>query len=66
MKVYHGSHIRIDFFLQGKNISEVVATDLFYTSKTFAQLANESTGLHLKPWQEIYELLKYELQQLNS
>ncbi len=47
MKVYHGSHIRIDFFLQGKNISEVVATDLFYTSKTFAQLANESTGLHL-------------------
>ncbi len=44
-----------------KSINEVVAADLFYTSKTFAQLADESTGLYLKTWQEIYESLKREL-----
>jgi hypothetical protein len=37
------------------------AADRFYTSKTFAALADPSTGLYLKPWQEIYEMLKKEL-----
>jgi hypothetical protein len=37
------------------------ATDIYYSSKTFAQLANESTQLYLKSWQEIYEMLKIEL-----
>ena len=38
-----------------------VATDRFYASKTFAQLADETTYLYLKSWQEIYEMLKIEL-----
>jgi hypothetical protein len=41
-------------------IDEIKATDLFYNSKTFTQLADESTGFYLKPWQEIYEMLKKE------
>ena len=42
-----------------------IATDRFYTSQTFEQLADESTGLYLKSWQEIYELLKQELRKAN-
>ena len=33
----------------------------FFSSNTFAKLANEATKLYEKTWQEIYELLKQEL-----
>ncbi len=42
-------------------MDEVRATDVFYTSETFARLADASTGLHLRPWQEIYAMLRNEL-----
>jgi hypothetical protein len=42
-------------------IDEVKATDLFYNSETFTRLADESAELYLSPWQEIYEMLKKEL-----
>jgi hypothetical protein len=42
-------------------ISEAEAADRFYLSNTFMQLADTSTGLYLKSWQEIYEMLKLEL-----
>ena len=45
-----------------RNIDETQATDLFYNSKTFAQLADETTKLYTKPWQEIYALLKQEME----
>jgi hypothetical protein len=38
------------------------AVDKFYTSKTFTTLADKTSGLYLKPWREIYEMLKRELQ----
>ena len=44
-----------------KNTDEVTAADIFFTSKTFAALADKATELYLKTWQEIYELLKKEL-----
>jgi hypothetical protein len=37
------------------------AADKFYTSKTFTALSDKSTALYLKPWQEIYKMLKKEL-----
>lgn len=43
------------------NIDEETATDRFFSSNTFAQLANKSSGFYKKTWQEIYELLKQEL-----
>ena len=43
------------------NTDEIKATDVFYTSDTFVQLSDNATGLYLKPWQEIYEMLKKEL-----
>jgi 5,10-methylene-tetrahydrofolate dehydrogenase/methenyl tetrahydrofolate cyclohydrolase len=43
------------------DIDEEKATDMLYTSKTFSQLANETTKLYKKTWQEIYKLLKIEI-----
>ena len=43
------------------NVNEEKATDMFYTSNTFSQFADETTELHKKTWQEIYKLLKDEL-----
>jgi hypothetical protein len=42
-------------------IEKTTATDLFYSSATYATLADKSTGLYGKPWQEIYEMLRQEL-----
>jgi len=42
-------------------IDESQATELFYNSQTFTHLADETTKLYEKPWQEIYEMLKEEL-----
>jgi hypothetical protein len=43
------------------DIDEEKAADIFYTSATFARLSDETTGFYQKPWTEIYELLKKEL-----
>ncbi|MCL1834436.1 MAG: hypothetical protein FWG49_08050, partial [Leptospirales bacterium] len=40
---------------------ELIAAEKFFSSDTFTQLANESTELYKKSWQEIYEMLKKEL-----
>jgi len=42
-------------------INEMEATDKYYTSNTYAQLANETTEFYKKDWTEIYKLLKQEL-----
>lgn len=42
-------------------MDELEATDRYYTSDTYTQLANESTGFYKKTWQEIYGFLKQEL-----
>jgi hypothetical protein len=42
-------------------IPETEAYDLFYNSATFTLLADESTDLHQKTWQEIYIMLRQEL-----
>ena len=42
-------------------MNEAEAIDAYYTSKTYTQLANESTELYKKSWQEIYGMLKIEL-----
>jgi predicted RNA-binding protein YlxR (DUF448 family) len=42
-------------------MNEADAIDFYYTSKTYTQLADESTKFYEKPWQEVYGLLKQEL-----
>jgi len=55
-----GEHL-IERFMLDHDCSEEEAADSFYSSDTFAQLADETTKLYEKPWQEIYERLKIEL-----
>jgi hypothetical protein len=57
-------HIANDIIKQiiaDKNIDEMKAADIFFTSTTFSGLSDKSTDLYLKSWQEIYEMLKNEL-----
>jgi hypothetical protein len=44
-----------------KKYDEETASNIFYNSETFVQLSNENTEFYKKPWQEIYEMLKIEL-----
>ena len=43
-------------------MSETKATDMYYSSKTFDRLADERSELYTKTWQEIYKMLKKELE----
>jgi hypothetical protein len=47
-------------------IDEIKAADIFYSSATFAQLANTDTKLYEKEWQEIYQMLKKEQKQFEN
>ncbi|GHV48436.1 hypothetical protein FACS1894181_04140 [Bacteroidia bacterium] len=60
----HVAHIGeplVEAFMLDRNIDEIQATDIFFTSNTFSCLSDKSTGLYLKSWEEIYEMLKREL-----
>jgi len=48
-------------FILDFDIAEETAADNFFSSNTFAKLADETTELFKKTWQEIYESLKQEL-----
>jgi len=51
----------VEQLMLDNQIDETQATDIFYNSETFTQLANETTELYKRRWQEIYEMLKKEL-----
>ncbi|MCL1851147.1 MAG: DUF3990 domain-containing protein [Bacteroidetes bacterium] len=54
----------IERFVLDFNVFEEKATDIFYSSKTFGKLADESTDFYKKTWQEVYEMLKLELRNM--
>jgi hypothetical protein len=49
-------HLILDF-----DYNEEKAADIFYSSATFARLADVNTKLYEQSWQQIYEILKQEL-----
>ena len=51
----------IEALMLDKHFDEETASNIFYSSNTFIQLADEATEFYKKTWQEIYELLKQEL-----
>jgi arsenate reductase-like glutaredoxin family protein len=51
----------IEQLMLDRQIDEMKAADIFYSSATFTQLANTDTQLYEKEWQEIYQMLKNEL-----
>jgi hypothetical protein len=50
----------IEALIAESGIKEKDVYDLYYASKTYACLTNETTGLWQKPWTEIYHLLLQE------
>jgi len=48
--------------MMDNGVNEVQAADLFYNSKIFTRLAENNSELRQKPWQEIYDMLKKELE----
>jgi len=60
-KILQMDDFLVEQLMLDNQIDETQAADLFYNSETFAQLADESTVLHKKSKQEIYEILKKEL-----
>jgi hypothetical protein len=51
----------LEALVTDREIDETVAYDLYYTSATYQDLADKTTGLYVKTWQEVYEMLKLEL-----
>ena len=46
------------------NMSDYQAIDLYFNSKIYSCLIDESTKLYKKTWQDIYEMLKLELNKI--
>ena len=51
----------IQSLIMDKGISEKNALDMYFSSNIYKQLADETTGLFQKSWEEIYDLLQQEI-----
>ncbi|MCL2650704.1 MAG: DUF3990 domain-containing protein [Candidatus Azobacteroides sp.] len=51
----------VEKLLVDNNISALEAADLFYNSDTYVKLSEIKSNFYFKTWQEIYELLRNEL-----
>jgi hypothetical protein len=61
LNIMHIGEPLLEALMLDNQIGGAEAADLFYNSETFAQLEDENTQLNLKPWQEIYKMIKKEL-----
>ena len=61
-KILQIEDLLIEQLMLDYQIDETQATDIFYNSDIFSQLADETTQLYKKNSQEIYEMLKTEQQ----
>ena len=52
---------RVVTALVESGIDQLAAINMFYDSHTFTKLADPSTALYQRPWQDIYDMLKIEL-----
>jgi hypothetical protein len=59
--IYHIDSDVLQALMRDYETTETEAIDIYYTSKTYAKLADETTEFYKKTWMEIYEMLKQEL-----
>jgi hypothetical protein len=59
--IYDISDNVVQSLMTDYDINELEAADRYYTSNTYSQLADERSEFYKKTWQEIYKLLKQEL-----
>jgi hypothetical protein len=62
VKTIHIDNDVVQALMSDYGIDELEATKLYYISNIYSRLANENTEYYKKSWQEIYEMLKKELQ----
>ena len=60
--MYHIDSDVVVALMKDYGMTELEATDIYYTSATYSKLADETTELYKKQWTEIYNLLKTELE----
>jgi len=61
VEIIHIDNDVVKSLMTDYGISETEAVNIYYKSNTYTQLADETTGLYKKTWNEIYEILKMEL-----
>ena len=61
VNVKHIARPIIEMLVAEQEFSKYDAADMLYNSKLFSALSDKTTGLYQKPWTEIYELLKIEM-----
>jgi len=59
--MYHIDSNVILALMEDYGMTELEAVDIYYTSKTYIKLTDETTELYKKQWTEIYGMLKIEL-----
>jgi hypothetical protein len=59
--IYHTDDEILQNLMTDYGKSELEAADIYFASKTYTQFSDETSELYKKPWQEIYEMLKKEL-----
>jgi hypothetical protein len=59
--VYHVDDLIVQQLMIDFELSDALAGDLYFNSKIYARLIDESTKLYQKPWIEIYKMLVSEL-----
>jgi hypothetical protein len=60
--IKHVSRPIIEALIAEYRMAKFDASDTLYNSNVFTQLSDKTTELYLKKWEEIYELLKKELE----
>lgn len=58
--IYHIDSDVLQALMTNYEMTELEATDKYYSSQTYSQLVDETTELYKRNWQEIYEMLKKE------
>jgi hypothetical protein len=61
VNVKHISRPTMEMLMTDHSFDKYDAADTLYNSKTFSKLSDKTTELYKKPWTEIYDMLKTEL-----
>lgn len=61
VNVKHISRPIIEMLTTDQNLDKYSAADAFYNSNTYSKLSDKTTEYYKKSWQEIYEMIKTEL-----
>jgi len=59
--IFHTDDLVIQQLMVDYELTDLKASDLYFSSHTYSLLINESNELYKKPWIELYKLVIHEL-----